>query len=92
MRVTGVENTPDAMDVKAVLQRQPHSRNTIVGLSLLGLSPIFKGQHCSKKGNIGRLATGECERASSQQFTSSKEKIYRNLPISLGDSASVVGS
>jgi hypothetical protein len=39
------------MGVKADLCPASHSRNTIVGLSLWGLSPIFKGQHCSKKGN-----------------------------------------
>jgi hypothetical protein len=44
-----VENTRDAQDVKAVLCLKSHSRNTIVGLSLRGLSLIFKGQHCSKK-------------------------------------------
>jgi hypothetical protein len=44
-----VENTQDANDVKAVLWLKPHSRNTIVGLSLLGLSLIFKGQQCSKR-------------------------------------------
>jgi hypothetical protein len=49
MRDSGVENTQDAEDVKAQMCSKPHSRNTIVGLSLLGLSLIFKGQHCSKK-------------------------------------------
>lgn len=45
---SGVENTQDAKDVKADFWPKPHSCNTIVGLSLLGLSPIFKGQHCRK--------------------------------------------
>jgi hypothetical protein len=35
----------DATYVKAVFALEQHSRNTIVGLSLLGLSLIFKGQH-----------------------------------------------
>jgi len=43
-----VENTQDATYVKAVLWLNSHSRNTIVGLPLLGLSMIFKGQHCSQ--------------------------------------------
>jgi hypothetical protein len=49
MRDSGVENTQDAKDVKGDFRPKPHSRNTIVGLSLLGLSPIFKGHQCSKK-------------------------------------------
>ena len=49
MRDSGVENTQDAMHVKAPICSKPHSRNTIVGLSLLALSLIFKGQHCSKR-------------------------------------------
>jgi hypothetical protein len=48
-----VENTQDALYVKAVLWLTSHCRNTIVGLSLLGLSPIFKGQHCSQSHNKG---------------------------------------
>jgi len=52
---TDAENTQDANDVKAVLLHKPHSRNTIVGLSLPGLSLIFEGQHCSKR-NTGRRA------------------------------------
>lgn len=43
-----VENTQDAQNVKAVLWLNSHSRNTIVGLPLMGLSLIFKGQHCSQ--------------------------------------------
>jgi hypothetical protein len=44
-----VENTQDAADVKGVFGPGSHSRNTIVGLSLVGISLIFKGQHCSKR-------------------------------------------
>ena len=80
---TDVENTQDANDVKAVLCVKPHSRNTIVGLSLLGLSLIFKGQHCSKRNNRGDAQWSLKKRSSSKQFTISKEKIYRNLPITL---------
>ena len=91
MRDSGVENTQDAQDVKADFRPKPHSRNTIVGLSLLVLSPIFKGHDCSKK--YDRMARHDIKkRAFSEQFTSSIEKFYRNLPICLGDSAFVVGS
>ena len=58
MRDAGVENTQDAKDVKADFRPKPHSRNTIVGLSLLGLSPIFKGHHCSKK--YDRTTRNDC--------------------------------
>jgi hypothetical protein len=45
----------DAENVKAVYGLKSHSRNTIVGLSLWGLSLIFEGQHCSKKDDKGDL-------------------------------------
>jgi hypothetical protein len=48
-----VENTQDAQIVKGVLCPGAHSRNTIVGLSLLALSLIFKGQQCSKEDGKG---------------------------------------
>ena len=80
------------MDVTAVCGFTPHSCNTIVGLSLLSLSLIFKGQQCSKK-NEKTTAKLSCKSERlNEQSTKSKEKIYRNLPISLGDSASVVGT
>jgi hypothetical protein len=46
-----VENMQDAEIVKAVYGLKSHSRNTIVGLSLRGLSLIFKGQHGMKRDN-----------------------------------------
>jgi hypothetical protein len=46
-----VENTQDAQEIKAVFCLKSHSRNTIVGLSLMGLSLIFKGQHGMKRDN-----------------------------------------
>jgi hypothetical protein len=48
-----VENTQDAQNVKGVLCREAHSRNTIVGLSLVALSLIFKGQQCSREDGKG---------------------------------------
>ena len=87
-----VENTQDAQIVKGVLCPGSHSRNTIVGLSLLALSLIFKGQHSSKKNH--RMIRWSKQKGEDplRQYTRSIEKIYRILPISLGDSAFVVGS
>jgi hypothetical protein len=52
---SNVENTRDEHDVKAVFCLKSHSRNTIVGLPLMGLSLIFEGQHCSKRDDKGDL-------------------------------------
>jgi hypothetical protein len=65
MRDSGVENTQDARDVKAVFRPKPHSCNTIVGLSLLGLSPIFKGQHCRNKDDRTTRDDDKSERSAS---------------------------
>jgi hypothetical protein len=65
VRDSGVENTQDAQDVKADFWPKPRSRNTIVGLSLLGLSPIFKGQHWIKKDD--RTARDDRKKASVQR-------------------------
>jgi hypothetical protein len=67
---TDAENTQDANDVKAVLWPNPHSRNTIVGLSLPGLSLIFKGQRCSK-GN--KRATRNGHKKSDRPASSSRQ-------------------
>jgi hypothetical protein len=91
MRVTGVENTPDAMDVKAFCSASHTPVTLSWGCRYWVYRRSLRGNIAAKKAT-GRPAAGEYKRASSQQFTSSIEKIYRNLPISLGDSASVVGS
>jgi hypothetical protein len=87
-----VENTHDVVNVKGVFSPKPHSRNTIVGLSLLGLSLIFKGQHSSKTNHRMTRCSKQKGEHPPRQCTRSIEKIYQILPISLGDSAFVVGS